>query len=126
MAEFIYRDHVCKLKFGEHVFELPLNETTADNIEKRFYNKINPPTSGGIEEVDAFYDSIADEVDGFFGEGAADAIMEGFKHPGIMELLSVVDYIVTEFNTQYKQVVDNMKNTAHLPNRETRRARARR
>lgn len=126
MAEFIYKDYACKLTFGESVYELPLNDRTADLINKSFFDKLTPPTSGGIEEIDAFYDEVMDALDLVLGDGAADDIMSRFKHPGSMELLSVVNYIISEFNENYAKSVEEMKKTANIPNRETRRARERR
>lgn len=126
MSNFIYKDYSCEFTFGDKKYELPLSEQTADVINKVFFGKLNPPTEGGIEEINAFYDEVLDAVDEVLGEGAADDIMSGFKHPGVMELLSVVNYIITEFNEQYAKTVEEMKGTAHLPNRETRRARSRR
>lgn len=126
MAEFIYKDYSCELCFGDKKYELPLNETTADLITKHLYGKTLPENVNGIEEIEAFYDEIMDAIDEILGEGAADDIMSRFKHPGIMELFSVVNFITTEWNTQYSAIVDNMKQTAQLPNRETRRARAKR
>ena len=127
MAEFVYRDNVCVLSFGDKKYELPLNEQTADLLEKTFEKRANLPTfNGGIEEVNAFYDELMDDVDAVLGEGAADDIMSRFKHPGTMELLSVITFIVTEFDEQYTKALGEMKQTAHIPNRETRRARAKR
>lgn len=125
MAEFIYKDYSCKLTFGDKVFELPLNEQTADKISKAFDDKLLTPNMSNIEDVNAFYDSIMDAIDNLLGEGSADAIMSRFAHPGTMELLSVVNYITGEWNSQYKTSVEEMKKTAQLPsvNRETRRAR---
>lgn len=127
MAEFIYKDYSCKLTFGGNVFELPLNEQTADKISKAFDNKLITPNMSSIEDINAFYDSVMDAIDDVLGEGSADAIMSRFAHPGTMELLSVVNFITGEWNTQYSASVEEMKKTAQLPsvtpNRETRRAR---
>lgn len=122
MAEFIYKDYSCKLKFGEYEYNLPLNEQTADLLEKAFSNKVLPAKFEGIEDIDAFFNNIMDAVDEVLGEGAADNIMGRFKHAGAMEALSVVNYITSEFNTQYAANFDELKKTAHIPNRETRRA----
>lgn len=122
MAEFVYKDYSCKLAFGGLAYELPLNEQTADLLEKTFTDETITPTATNIKELDAFYNKLMDAVDGVLGEGAAADIMGGFKHAGAMELLSVVNYIVTEWNAQYSAVVEDMKKTAQLPNRETRRA----
>lgn len=127
MAEFIYKDYSCKLTFGDKVFELPLNEQTADLISKAFDNKLITPNMTSIDDVNAFYDSVMDAIDNVLGEGSADEIMSRFAHPGTMELLSVVNYITGEWNAQYSATVEEMKKTAQLPsvtpNRETRRAR---
>lgn len=122
MAEFIYKDYECKLKFGEFEYTLPLNEQTAELIEKALSDKVMPPKFEGIEDINAFYNNVMDAVDEVLGEGAAENIMSRFAHAGTMELLSVVNYIVTEWRTQYDAVFDEMKKTAHIPNRETRRA----
>lgn len=122
MAEFIYKDYSCKLKFGELEYELPLNEQTADLIEKAFSDKVLPPTFKGVEDIDAFYNNVMDAIDEVLGEGAAEAIMSRFKHAGAMEILSVVNYISTEWNARYAAEFAEMKKTAHIPNRETRRA----
>ena len=122
MAEFVYRDYSCELTFGNLKYELPLNEQTADLLEKTFTDETITPKATNIEELDAFYNKLMDAVDSVIGEGAAADIMNGFKHAGAMELLSVVNYIVTEWNAQYALVVEEMKKTAQLPNRETRRA----
>ena len=121
MAEFIYKDYSCKLTFGEFEFELPLNEQTADKIDKAFSDKMLPPKFEGIEDIDAFYNKVMDAIDEVLGEGAADNIMSRFKHAGAMEVLSVVNYITSEWNAQYAAEFEEMKKTAHIPNRETRR-----
>lgn len=122
MAEFIYKDYSCKLKFGEYEYELPLNEQTADLIEKAFSNKVLPPKFEGIEDMNAFYNNVMDAIDEVLGEGAAENIMSRFKHAGALEVLGVVNYISSEFNTQYAAEFEEMKKTANIPNRETRRA----
>ncbi len=122
MAEFIYKDCSCELKFGEFKYNLPLNEQTADLLDKAFSNKVLPETFVGIEDIDEFYNNVMDAIDKVLGEGAADNIMSRFKHAGAIEALSVVNYITTEFNTQYAAEFEELKKTAHLPNRETRRA----
>jgi len=122
MAEFIYKDYECKLKFGEYEYKLPLNEQTAELIENALSDKVLPPKFEGIEDINAFYNNVMDAVDEVLGEGAAETIMSRFAHAGTMELLSVVNYIVSEWRTQYDAEVDAMKKTAHIPNRETRRA----
>lgn len=121
MAEFIYKDYSCKLTFGAFEYELPLNEQTADKIEKAFSDKMLPPKFEGIEDIDAFYNKVMDAIDEVLGEGAADNIMSRFKHAGAMEVLSVVNYITSEWNAQYAAEFEEMKKTAHIPNRETRR-----
>lgn len=122
MAEFVYKDYSCELKFGEYEYNLPLNEQTADLLEKTFSDKLLPPEFKGIEDIDAFYNNTMDAIDKVLGDGAADNIMSRFKHAGAMEVMSVVNYIVSEWNEKYAAEVENMKKTAHIPNRETRRA----
>ena len=125
MAEFVYKDYSCKLKFGEFEYELPLNEQTAELLDKTFADKLLPPKFEGIEDIDTFYNNVMDAIDNVLGEGAADNIMSRFKHAGTMEIMSVVNYIVNEWNARYSEEVEEMKKTAHIPNRETRRATAR-
>ena len=126
MAEFIYKDYSCKLKFGDNEFELPLNEQTADLIEKTFSDsKVLPPKFEGIDDLNEFYNKLMDAIDTVLGEGAADTIMSRFKHAGAMEIMSVANYITSEWNAQYATAFEEMKQTAHIPNvpnRETRRA----
>ena len=122
MAEFIYKDYSCKLQFGDHEYNLPLNEQTAELIEKTFGNKVALPELKGIADIDEFYNNVADAIDEVLGEGATENIMSGFKHPGTMEILSVVNYILTEWRAQYAVIVDDMKKNADFPNREIRRA----
>lgn len=122
MSEFIYRDYECTLKFGDLEYSLPLNEQTAELLDKAFSDKILPSNFASVEDIDAFYNKVMDAIDSVLGEGAAAEIMSGFKHAGAMEILSVVNYITSEWNEGYKAVVEEMKKTAHLPNRETRRA----
>ena len=122
MAEFIYKDYSCSLKFGELEFSIPLNEQTAGVIEKAFSNKVLPPKFEGLEDMDAFYNNVMDAIDEVLGEGAAEKIMSRFAHAGALEIMGVVNYISTEFNAQYSAEFDEMKKTAHIPNRETRRA----
>jgi hypothetical protein len=121
MAEFKYINYECELKFGDNEYKLPLNEQTADLIEKQFHDKTLPEFKS-IEEINDFYNQIMDSIDELLGEGAASDIMSRFAHPGTMEIMSVVNYIVSEWSTQYKTVVEEMKKTADIPNRETRRA----
>ncbi len=122
MSEFIYKDYECNLKFGEYEYSLPLNEQTAELIEKALSNKVMPPKFENIEDINAFYNNVMDAVDEVLGEGAAENIMSRFAHAGTMELLSVVNFIVNEWRSQYDAEVEAMKKTAHIPNRETRRA----
>lgn len=122
MTEFIYKDYSCKLTFGDNEFELPLNEQTADLIDKAFSDKVIPPKFEGIEDLNEFYNKLMDAIDTVLGEGAAETIMSRFKHAGAMEILSVVNYITSEWNAQYAAEFEEMKKTAHIPNREQRRA----
>ena len=122
MAEFKYIDYECELKFGDKEYKLPLNEQTADLIEKLLSDKVKLPEFKGIEDINAFYNELMDALDELLGEGAADDIMSRFAHPGTMVIMSVVNYILTEWNAQYGTVVEEMKKTANIPNRETRRA----
>lgn len=122
MAEFVYKDYSCKLKFGEHEYNLPLNEQTADLLEKTFSDKIMPPEFKDIKDIDTFYNNAMDALDAVLGDGAADDIMSRFAHAGTMEVMSVINYIVSEWKEKYAAEVEEMKKTAHIPNRETRRA----
>lgn len=122
MAEFIYKDYYCKLKFGDFEYSLPLNEQTAALISNVLSDKVLPPKFEGLEDMDAFYNNVMDAIDEVLGEGAAENIMSRFAHAGALEIMGVVHYISTEFNTQYAAEVDEMKKTAHIPNREQRRA----
>lgn len=122
MAEFIYKDYSCKLKFDEYEYSIPLNEQTAGLIEKAFSDKVLPPKFESLEDMDAFYNNVMDAIDEVLGEGAAENIMSRFEHAGALEIMGVVHYISTEFNAQYSAEFDEFKKTAHLPNRETRRA----
>lgn len=122
MAEFIYKDLECSLKFGEIEYSLPLNEQTAELLDKAFNDKMLPPSFTGMADIDAFYNNVCDAIDNVLGEGAAENIMSKFKHPGTMELLSVANYITSEWNAQYAAVMEDMKKSANIPNRETRRA----
>ena len=123
MAEFIYRDYSCELKFGEYVFELPLNEQTAELMEKTFYKKITEQKIENAEEINRAYDDRMDSLDDVFGEGAADKIMARYKHPGILELMGVIQFICEEYRTKYAAAVEDMKKTAPATNRAERRAR---
>ena len=123
MAEFIYRDYSCELKFGEYVFELPLNEQTAELMEKTFYKKITEQKIENAEEINRAYDDLMDSLDDVFGEGAADKIMARYKHPGILELMGVIQFICEEYRTKYAAAVEDMKKTAPATNRPERRAR---
>ena len=122
MSEFVYKNYSCKLKFGEYEYNIPLNEQTAELIEKALSNKVMPPKFENIEDINTFYNNVMDAIDEVLGEGAAENIMSRFAHAGTMELLSVVNFIVSEWRAQYEAEVDAMKKTAHIPNRETRRA----
>lgn len=122
MAEFIYKEYSCKLKFGENEYTIPLNEQTADLISRAFSDKVISADAHTLEDVNTFYNNVMDTIDDVLGEGAAETIMSGFTHAGALEIMSVADYIATEFKTQYEAVVEEMKKTAHIPNRETRRA----
>ena len=122
MAEFIYKDYSCKLQFGDHKYNLPLNEQTAELLENTFSDKILPPKFETISDIDTFYNNVMDGIDTVFGEGEAEKIMSRFAHAGTMELLSVVNFIMDEWNKQYTAAVAEMKTTAQIPNRETRRA----
>lgn len=122
MAEFIYKDYSCKLKFGEYEYNLPLNEQTADLISNTFADKVMPPKFENISDMDAFYNNAMDAIDEVIGEGAAANIMSRFKHAGALEIMGVLNYISSEFNAQYAAEVEEMKKTANIPNRETRRA----
>lgn len=122
MAEFVYKDYSCNLKFGDLEFNIPANEQTADLISKAFSEKVLPTNMKDIEGVNTFYNNVMDAIDEVLGEGAAEKIMSGFAHAGALEIMGVANYISTEFNTQYAAAFEEMKKTAQLPNRETRRA----
>lgn len=122
MAQFVYKENVCKLQFGSNEFELPLNEQTADKIERAFGNNVLPEKFEGIADLDTFYNNAMDAIDAVLGEGAAENIMSGYKHAGALEIMGVINFISSEWNEQYKAAFEEMKQTAHLPNRETRRA----
>lgn len=124
MTEFIYKDYSCELKFGDYVFNLPLNEQTLGIIEKAFSDKVIPPDFKTLEDMDAFYNNVMDAIDEVLGEGSAEKIMGRFAHAGALEIMGVVNFITTTFNTQYEAAFSEMKKTANLPNRETRRASA--
>lgn len=124
MAEFIYKDYSCELKFGEYVFDLPLNEQTAELMEKTFYKKITEQKVETAEEINRAYDDLMDSLDEVFGEGAADKIMARYKHPGILEVMGVIHFILEEFRVKYAAAVEDMKKTAPMTgNRAERRAR---
>ena len=126
MAEFIYKDYSTELKFGNYVFELPLNEQTAELIEETFYKRITEMKPNTAEEINKAYDDLMDALDAVFGEGAADKIMERYNHPGILEVMGVINFIVTEFRDKYTEAVEDMKKTAPKTapvNRVERRAR---
>lgn len=122
MAEFIYNDFSCKLKFGSLEFSLPLNEQTANLIDESLSNNVPTDSFKSIEDINEFYNKTMDGIDKILGEGASESIMERFEHPGALEIMSVVNFIATEFNNNYKTSVEEMKKTANIPNRETRRA----
>lgn len=122
MAEFIYKDYSCKLIFGGLEYELPLNEQTAAEMDRIFSDKVLPTKFEGIADIDNFYNCVMDGIDELLGEGAAESIMSKFNHAGALEVLSVVQYISSEFNARYKEHIEEMKKTANIPNRETRRS----
>ena len=122
MAEFIYKDYSCNLTFGDNTYELPLNEQTADLITNAFSDKVMPPKFENIKDMDIFYNNSMDAIDEVLGEGAAANIMSRFKHAGALEIMGVMNFISSEFNAQYAVAVEEMKKTANIPNRETRRA----
>ena len=122
MAEIKYIDYSCDLKFGDNTFELPLNEQTAELIEKTFNDSLIKQELKGIDDINRFYNQLMDGIDKVLGDGAAEKIMARFAHPGVMEIMSVINYITAEWKKQYESVVEEMKKTADLPNRTTRRA----
>ena len=126
MAEFIYKDYSTELKFGDHVFELPLNEQTAELMEEKFYKKVLEMKPKDADEINAAFDDMMDSLDDVFGEGAAEKIMERYKHPGLLEVMGVIQFIVQEYRDKYKAAVEDMKKTAPQvapANRAQRRAR---
>lgn len=126
MAEFIYKDYSCELKFGDYVFDLPLNEQTAELLEKTVYKKIVEQKVENAEEINRAYDDLMDSLDEVFGEGAADKIMARYKHPGVLEVMAVINFILEEYRVKYAAAVEDMKKTAPeiVPaNRAERRAR---
>ena len=128
MAEFVYKNYSCELKFGEYVFDLPLNEQTAELMEKAFYKKITEQKPTNAEEINRAFDELMDSIDEVLGEGAADKVMERYKHPGLLEVMGVIKFILDEFNAHYKEAVEDMKKTAPVAvptNREQRRRGAR-
>jgi hypothetical protein len=121
MSAFVYKDYSCKLKFKNSEFDVPLNEETAELISDIFGDKVLPSKFGGVDDINRFYNDVMDSIDKLLGEGAADTIMADFAHAGTLELMSVVNYIVTEWNKQYAAEVEEMKKTTPQGNRETRR-----
>lgn len=126
MAEFIYRDYSAELKFGDYSFELPLNEQTAELMEKVLYRRMVELNPKNAEEINEGYNSLLDGIDEIFGEGAADKMLERYKHPGLLEVSAVIKFIVEEYRDKYTEAVEEMKKTApevKPANREQRRAR---
>lgn len=126
MAEFIYRDYSTELKFGNYSFELPLNEQTAELMDRVLYKRMVELKPQGVEEINEGYNSLLDGIDEIFGEGAADKMLEGFKHPGLLEVSGVIKFIVEEYRDKYTAAVEEMKKTAPEvapANRAQRRAR---
>lgn len=121
MAEFIYKDYECSLKFGDNTFNLALNEQTAQQIEDIFNSTKITPDFKGIEDIDRFYNELMDGIDTLLGDGAAENIMSRYAHPGTMEILSVIRFIVKEFDREYAAAVEEMKKTTPA-NRAQRRA----
>lgn len=121
MAEFIYKDYECSLKFGDNTFNLALNEQTAQQIEDIFNSIKITPDFQGIEDIDRFYNELMDGIDTLLGDGAAENIMSRYAHPGTMEILSVIQFIVKEFDREYAAAVEEMKKTTPA-NRAQRRA----
>ena len=62
-----------------------------------------------------------DGIDTLLGDGAAENIMSRYAHPGTMEILSVIRFIVKEFDREYAAAVEEMKKTTPA-NRAQRRA----
>lgn len=125
MSEFIYKDYSSNLKFGEHTFNMPLNENMADIIDKSFNDSLIQRKCETIEDLDNWYNDLLDAIDKVLGVGAADKIMERFAHPGVMEVMSVINYITTEWRNAYGELVEEIKKTTPQPNRATRRAKRR-
>ena len=109
MAEFKYIDYSCDLKFGDNTFELPLNEQTAELIEKTFNDSLIKQELKSIDDINRFYNQLMDGIDKVLGDGAAEKIMARFAHPGMMEIMSVINYITAEWKKQYESVVEEMK-----------------
>ena len=125
MSEFIYKDYSSNLKFGEHTFNMPLNENMADIIDKSFDSSLIQRKCETIDDLDNWYNDLLDAIDKVLGVGAADKIMERFAHPGVMEVMSVINYITTEWRNAYGELVEEIKKTTPQPNRATRRAKRR-
>lgn len=126
MAEFIYKDYSTELKFGNYVFELPLNEQTAELMDKVLYQRMVELKPKNVEEINEGYNSLLDGIDEIFGEGAADKMLERYKHPGLLEVTAVIEFIIKEYRDKYTKAVEDMKKTAPEvkdANRAERRAR---
>ena len=127
MAELIIKDYECTLTIGGLTYEIPLNEQMADTMEKSLLKVKDPSTIKDIDDINAFYDDLCDTVDELLGEGEAAKIEGLYKHPGVLEIMGVINYIGSEWRTQYAAVVEEMKKTADIPtNRAERRAANRR
>lgn len=116
MALFTPQQNTVELNFNnEYIYHLELSEDVARRIEKagKIIADVNPRT---LDEINAAYNKAMDVIDMVLDdEEASEKIMSLWEHPGTVEVLSVIHFILKEWEKEYRIVLGNMKSTAQMP-----------
>lgn len=116
MALFTPQQNTVELNFNnEYIYHLELSEEVARRIEEagKIIADVNPHT---LDEINAAYNKAMDVIDMVLDdEEASEKIMSLWEHPGTVEILSVIHFILKEWEKEYRIVLGNMKSTAQMP-----------
>lgn len=109
MATFRPTKNVCTLNFDDKfTYELPLHEDEADKIDAAFkrISDLAPKDRAGVDEA---YNKALDLIDELLGEGAGADIMTVFDHPGTLEVIEVISFIVKEWTAAYSEATGRIE-----------------
>ena len=109
----------CEFNFDDKItYSLPLHEDTIKKLSDIASEQIKTLKAIDQTEEGAFdkaYNLSLDALDEIFGEGAGADIMSIFENPGLTDIADVINYIVSEYSTQYEKRMGAYKAAGKIP-----------